>query len=49
MTARLRLFGNPTATAAKAVQHFGLASKTLFQESTLAAATRRAARQPDQR
>ncbi|GAA4604918.1 carboxymuconolactone decarboxylase family protein [Actinoallomurus liliacearum] len=41
MTARLNLFGNPAATAAKAAQHFGLASKTILQESTLPAATQR--------
>ncbi|MEV5703987.1 carboxymuconolactone decarboxylase family protein [Actinoallomurus sp. NPDC052274] len=41
MTARLNLFGNPTATAAKAAQHFGSASKTILQESTLPAATQK--------
>ena len=41
MNARLNLFGNPTATAAKAAGHFGLASKTILQESTLPAATQK--------
>ena len=41
MAARLNLFGNPTATAAKAAGHFGLASKTILQESTLPAATQK--------
>ena len=39
MNARLNLPGNPTATAAKAAGHFGTASKTILQESTLPAAT----------
>ncbi|MCC9311793.1 carboxymuconolactone decarboxylase family protein [Kitasatospora sp. RB6PN24] len=37
MTARLSLFGNPDAPAAKAAGHFGTASKTILQESTLPA------------
>jgi AhpD family alkylhydroperoxidase len=41
MTARLNLFGNPTATAAKAAGHFGTASKTILAESTLSAATQK--------
>ena len=41
MTARLNLFGDPTATAAKAAGHFGTASKTILQESTLPAATQK--------
>ncbi|MGI5328621.1 carboxymuconolactone decarboxylase family protein [Actinomadura nitritigenes] len=41
MTVRLNLFGNPTATAAKAAGHFGAASKTILQESTLPAATQK--------
>jgi AhpD family alkylhydroperoxidase len=41
MTARLNLFGDPTATAAKAAGHFGLASKTILAESTLPAATQK--------
>ncbi|MFI6582710.1 carboxymuconolactone decarboxylase family protein [Embleya sp. NPDC050493] len=40
MTARLNLFGNPTATAAKAAAHFGAASRTILQDSSLPAATR---------
>jgi AhpD family alkylhydroperoxidase len=39
MTARLNLLGNPTA--AKAAGHFGTASKTILQESTLPAATQK--------
>lgn len=35
MTARLNLFGDPTTTAAKAAKHFGAASQTILQESTL--------------
>ncbi|WP_242902224.1 carboxymuconolactone decarboxylase family protein [Actinomadura terrae] len=41
MTVRLALFSNPTATAAKAAGHFGAASKTILQESTLPAAVQR--------
>ncbi|MGW1996445.1 carboxymuconolactone decarboxylase family protein [Embleya sp. NPDC001921] len=41
MTARLSLFSNPTTTAAKAAGHFGLASKTILQESTLPAVTQK--------
>ncbi|WP_433236356.1 carboxymuconolactone decarboxylase family protein [Actinomadura nitritigenes] len=41
MTVRLNLFGNPTATAAKAAGHFGTASKTILQESALPAATQK--------
>ncbi|EST18497.1 carboxymuconolactone decarboxylase family protein [Streptomyces roseochromogenus] len=37
MTARLNLFSNPTAPAAKAATHFGTASKTILQESSLPA------------
>ncbi|GJF31023.1 alkyl hydroperoxide reductase AhpD [Kitasatospora sp. NE20-6] len=39
MTARLSLFGNPAATAAKAAAHFGTASRTILTESSLPAAT----------
>ncbi|MFI6928479.1 carboxymuconolactone decarboxylase family protein [Nonomuraea spiralis] len=35
MTARLNLFGTPAATAAKAAGHFGTASRTLLEETTL--------------
>ena len=41
MTARLSLSGNPTATAAKAAAHFGTASRTVLQESSLPAATQK--------
>ncbi|MCK7624454.1 carboxymuconolactone decarboxylase family protein [Streptomyces sp. RS10V-4] len=41
MTVRVNLFGNPTATAAKAAAHFGAASKTVLTESSLPAATQR--------
>ncbi|WP_129842135.1 carboxymuconolactone decarboxylase family protein [Streptomyces sp. RFCAC02] len=41
MTARPALFSNPTSTAAKAAKHFGAASGTILQESTLPAATQR--------
>ncbi|MFJ6574238.1 carboxymuconolactone decarboxylase family protein [Streptomyces sp. NPDC091292] len=41
MTARLSLLGNPNATAAKAAAHFGTASKTILQESSLPAATQK--------
>jgi AhpD family alkylhydroperoxidase len=41
MNARLNLFGNPTATATKAAGHFGQASKTILQESTLPATTQK--------
>ena len=41
MTARLSLFGNPDATATKAVGHFGAASKTILQESALPAVTQK--------
>lgn len=41
MTVRLNLFGNPTATTAKAAGHFGRASKTILEESTLPAATQK--------
>ncbi|WBO69555.1 carboxymuconolactone decarboxylase family protein [Streptomyces camelliae] len=41
MTARLSLFGNPDATAAKAATQFGAASKTILQESALPAATQK--------
>jgi AhpD family alkylhydroperoxidase len=41
MTARLNLFSDPTATAAKAAAHFGAASKTILQDSTLPAATQK--------
>ncbi|MFC8455003.1 carboxymuconolactone decarboxylase family protein [Kitasatospora sp. NPDC057223] len=40
MTARLNLFGNPDATAAKALTRFGAASRTILTESALPAATR---------
>lgn len=39
MTTRLNLFGNPTATAAKAAVHFGAANRTILQDSSLPAAT----------
>ena len=39
MTARLNLFGNPEATAAKAAAQFGAASKTILTESSLPAST----------
>lgn len=39
MTARLDLFGTPTT--AKAAGHFGTASKTILQDSTLPAATQK--------
>jgi AhpD family alkylhydroperoxidase len=41
MTARLSLFGNPDATAAKAAAQFGAASKTILTESALPAATQK--------
>ncbi|SNR54700.1 carboxymuconolactone decarboxylase family protein [Actinomadura mexicana] len=41
MTARLNLFSNPTATAAKAARHFGAASRTILEESTLPTATQK--------
>jgi AhpD family alkylhydroperoxidase len=41
MIARVNLFGNATATAAKAAGHFGLASKTILAESTLPATTQK--------
>jgi AhpD family alkylhydroperoxidase len=41
MTARLNLLGNPTSTTAKAAAHFGAASKTILQESSLPAATQK--------
>ncbi|MEU4825321.1 carboxymuconolactone decarboxylase family protein [Actinomadura citrea] len=41
MTARLNLFGDPTATAAKAAKHFGTASQTILAESTVPAATQK--------
>ncbi|MGK5741420.1 carboxymuconolactone decarboxylase family protein [Micromonospora sp. URMC 103] len=41
MTARLSLFSNPDAPAAKAAAHFGTASKTILQDSTLPAATQK--------
>jgi AhpD family alkylhydroperoxidase len=41
MTARLNLFSNPAATAAKAARHFGSASKTILEESALPAATQK--------
>ncbi|MGW4795959.1 carboxymuconolactone decarboxylase family protein [Nonomuraea sp. NPDC004297] len=37
MTARLNLFSDPTAVAAKAAKHFGAASQTMLTESTLPA------------
>lgn len=39
MTARLNLFGNPEATAAKAATQFAAASKTILTESSVPAAT----------
>jgi AhpD family alkylhydroperoxidase len=39
MTARLNLFSDPTATAAKAATHFGSASRTVLTESTLPPST----------
>ncbi|MFF4490539.1 carboxymuconolactone decarboxylase family protein [Streptomyces sp. NPDC001544] len=41
MTARLSLLGNPDATAAKAAGHFGTASRTILQESSLPAVTQK--------
>ncbi|MEU9833779.1 carboxymuconolactone decarboxylase family protein [Streptosporangium sp. NPDC048047] len=41
MTARLNLFGDPAATAAKAAGHFGAASRTILQESSLPAVTQK--------
>jgi AhpD family alkylhydroperoxidase len=41
MTARLSLFGNADATAAKAAAQFGAASKTILIESALPAATQK--------
>ncbi len=41
MTARLSLFGNPEATAAKAATQFGAASKTILAESGLPTATQK--------
>jgi AhpD family alkylhydroperoxidase len=41
MTARLSLFGNPDATAAKAAAQFGAAGKTILTESALPAATQK--------
>ncbi|MEV5878315.1 carboxymuconolactone decarboxylase family protein [Streptomyces sp. NPDC052101] len=41
MAARVNLFSNPTSTAARAAGHFGLASKTILQDSTLPAATQK--------
>ncbi|AEW98207.1 carboxymuconolactone decarboxylase family protein [Streptantibioticus cattleyicolor] len=38
MTVRLSLLGNPDAPAAKAADHFGAASRTILQDSTLPAA-----------
>jgi AhpD family alkylhydroperoxidase len=41
MGARLSLFSDPTSTAAKSAKHFGSASKVIFDDSTLPAATQR--------
>ncbi|MEU3603456.1 carboxymuconolactone decarboxylase family protein [Streptomyces sp. NPDC006798] len=41
MTARLNLLDNPDAPAAKAAGHFGTASRTILQNSTLPAALRK--------
>jgi AhpD family alkylhydroperoxidase len=37
----LSLFSNPASTAAKSAKHFGSASKVIFDDSTLPAATQR--------